>query len=196
MQICEFDLSPSLSHAHFQHSVFHSALRQINASKLTFEPGKGLFLFPHLEKGKHLLVLPTFSPFILLHRIFFFSFLKTGRGYVCPKSGESVKNEASGQSKIKTKSSLVSREELCSLELVPNSITVPFLFIYFSLKSKSEYNTRQEEKKKEKKRKTNQTNKQKTEGRSYPVLSQDIFPQASNPPTLATCRTAEVNFTQ
>lgn len=66
---------------------------------------------------------------------------------MCIELGESVKNEASGYSKMKTKSSLVSREELSSLGLaVLNSITVPFLFIFF-VKSKAEYNTRQTRKK-------------------------------------------------
>lgn len=67
---------------------------------------------------------------------------------MCVESGESVKNEASGYSKMKTKSSLVSREELCSLGLAAlNSISPPF-YLFIFLKSKAEYNTRQTRKKK------------------------------------------------
>ena len=70
---------------------------------------------------------------------------------MCVESGESVKNEASGYSKIKTKSSLVSRGKLCSLGLIVlNSITVPFyLFIFLNLRQST---TRDRQEKKIKKK--------------------------------------------
>lgn len=82
---------------------------------------------------------------------------------MCVKSGESVKVRHLVTLRSKPNLLLVSREELCSLGLtVLNSITVPFLFIFFLNLRQSTTQDRQR--------------KKITKGRSCSTGFQDIFP--------------------
>lgn len=118
------------------------SLPQINASKYTFGPEKGIFLFPHLKKRKHLLFLPTSSSSILLRRIFFY-FFKVGVRVSMLNQGNLLKMRHLVT--LRSKPNLLwSHVKNCSLGLaVLNSITMPFLFIFFLNRRQSTTQDRQ-----------------------------------------------------